>query len=495
MTKKYLIYCLVVIVFITGLNFVLPLQLYGTDGYYFWGLASYILEGKLENSNAFWTLYPAGFSFILSLIRMVLPWLDYKEAALSLLMLIFCAGPWIFHKAYRRLELTFQDCLFFFFFSAAGFYVASYYIEEVMAPQVFGYLILAIFPALFFSKRKRDLKLAIILILTLYLVHSMTVFIILFATAISAIFPATRKRAKYFFLLLSPFIFIKIVHWTLIITHSGETDFFWFPFNNILQMAHLNTSYRILTESMTRFLPYEFILSGAPLFFWLIFLIFKKENRKTPELFWFFTLFLICLGITINYKYWFYLFPIGWPLERYFGFMWLSIALSLPYIYQHLKSREKLLLKVCATLFILFGIGTAFWRVTRINPENADLLAWIEGMKSMVAVDEGPILFLFGPESIPYAYSTFAPHDIFFLFPAHQPKEWSLNLKNNTAGFYLEKPLASEMDRILQENNISLIVYGKEFNEQFSELNFSKRYSLVSDFNGLAYAYDLSKID
>ncbi len=490
MRKKYLIYCLIVILAIVSFNAILSMNFYSTDGYYFWGLAKYIEAGKLENSKAFWTLYPAGFSFILSIVRIILPWLTYNELSLVMLIGIFCIGPWIIHKSFKKLK--FWECVSVFLFSVGGFYIAIYYIQVIVAAQIIGYLVLPIFPALFFSDRKRDLYLAIVFLILLYLIHSMTAFLIVLTTAFSAFFSANRKRAKYLFIAALPLMLIKLSHILLINIYPSE-NYSWLPLNSILSKVGLQTSFKHFNSVLAIFVPYEFLLSGIPLFFWILIFGFKKTVRKIPAFNWYFTLFTVCGLITIFFKNWDFLFTISWVKDRYFSFMWLAIVFSLPYVYKEFKPREKLLFKVATSIFILFGVGTGFWRPTRVESASADLITWIKGMSVFVDEQDGPIAFLFGPDGIPYAYSIFAPHDIFFLFPVHEPKEWFVNLKNPNAGFYSKLPNSTDIEALMLEYNISFIVYGKEFSEEFANLKNSKHYSLVSNYKDEAFAYDLNK--
>lgn len=490
MKKKYLLYCAIIILGILAFNFVLPMRFYSTDGHYFWGLAKFIDAGKLMNSNAFWTLYPAGYSFLIGIFQIIFPWITYREFSIVTLIFLLCIGPWIIHKAYLRLNLKPWECVLFFFLSISGLYLAIYFIQVVVAAQIVGYLALPLFPALFFSERKRDLRLAIVLLILLYLIHSMSAFLIIFTTAISAVFPQNRKRAKYLLMLISPFIALKLLHFALIYLFPS-TNYEWLPLNAFLANFHLETSYRIPDMFINNFKPYEFFLSGIPLFFWILLVNIKRKAEFT----WYISLSLICSLIAAFFVNWNMLFPISWVMDRYFSFMWLAIAFALPYAYKEFKPREKKLFAAAALLFILFGTGTALWRSTRYEPDNEDLIDWIEGMSVFVQEDEGPIMFLFGPAGISYAYATFAPHDIYFLFPVHEPKEWLLNLKSPAAGFSGEIPNATEVENLLLKYNISFIVFSKEFADEFANLKNSKHYSLVSNYKDQAFAYDLSRAE
>ena len=490
MKKKYLLYCAIVILGILAFNFILPMGFYSTDGHYFWGLAKFIDAGKLANSNAFWSLYPAGYSFLVGLFQILFPWITYKGFSIFMLILTFCAGPWVIRKAYARLHLKAWECLLFFLFSISGFYLAIYFIQVVVAAQIIGYLALPLFPALFFSKRKRDLCLAILLLILLYFTHSMTAFLIIFTTAVSAIFSQNQQRSKYLLLLLLPFLGIKFLHFILINVYPS-TNYEDLPLNHILAIFHLETSYRLPDMFVNNFRPYEFFLSGIPLFFWILPAGLKKKLH--PEQTWYMTLFGICLLIALFFVDWNMLFPIPWVMDRYFSFMWLAIAFSAPYLYKKFKVSEKKLFASAAILFIFFGLGKAFWRSTRYEPDNEDLINWIDGMKVFVEEDEGPIVFMFGPAGVPYAYAAFAPHDIYFLFPVNIPETRTLNLTAPLVGFYSQIPTATKLEDLLIKYNISFIVYSKEFADEFANLKNSKHYSLVSNYKDQAFAYDLSR--
>lgn len=488
--KNYFLFSGVVIVGILGLHALLPLQFYSVDSHYFWGLAHYILEGKLQNSLIFWHIYPLFFAFPIAAAIFVFPSLSYTSMALGLLILLIVAGPLIFHRAYRELKLSFPALLFYFFFAMSGFYVVEYLVGETLVPQALGFLLLALFPALLFSKKKHDVFLALLLLVLIYFMHSATAFFILLATALSIFWKPTRKRVWLISLLLAPFLLLKALHLGLLL---GGVDIVNLPFNNFLQSLGLSTWDHGITDLFRHFSLYQFVLSGVPFFFWVLFLPFIKNKFRHPVVLWFVTLFLVSLFAFVAYDLWTELFHIGWPRDRYLGFLWLSFALTLPYGLKRQSRQFKTVFIPVAIFFIVFQFGMGFYRETRVQDDTEQLQAWINGLSQFVDEEDGPILFLVrenNPKT--YAYSFYAPHDIYFSFPYDINKNYLINRRTDPPGFSGSIPSQEEIEAILLDENIPLVVFIEEFKEPFDFLQDSPQYEFVSSFQNEFHAYQLS---
>lgn len=479
MKKYFLYYSLGVIASVVLINSFWALQLYGSDGYYFWGLSKFMASGKFENLNVFWNLYPSGFPLILAGVIKLIPSISYEQIGLGLLIAYLIIGPLIFMKAYDKFrENSFSKGLFFFYFATSGFYVVEYLVGEIILPQAFAYLLLPLFPFLIFSQKNKFYL--ICLLLTLYFLHSPTLLFILMSTTLCVFNKKTRGQTLWITVLLTPFLLLKILH--LLLLKFGYT-YNELPLNTFLSEYSLASNTRIFTEKFKSLPLYQLMLSGVPFFIWILFL-----KNKALEFVWYRNLALVATFAIIFFQTWSELLPFAWPKERYLGFLWLPIGLSFPYIFAN-KVKFKKGLIVLATMFIVFQYGMAFYRETRINEGIDKQINWLESLKKH---EPENIVVLYKGNGGTYSYGIFAPANIYQVFPTKESKSSTVNARTELPGYYKDILPESIEDNLI-DAQIDLIVIDKSFVEILKVLNSGKTYKLLSSFNDEAYAYILAE--
>ncbi|MBU0981948.1 hypothetical protein KKC94_04630 [Patescibacteria group bacterium] len=476
--KKILLYSLATIAALLLINFIWPLQFYGTDGYYFWGLGKYILAGKFANSEIFSHIYPLTFAFFTAPIQALFPSAEPKTLGLIFISFYLLVGPVIFAATYKL--KTPKETFYYFFFAMSGFFVVEYLIGESVLPQVFGYLLLPVFPAILFSQHKNATLLAAIFLFFVYLIHSATAFFILLSCAITFFWKPARKRTLPFFILAIPLITIKTVHLFAI-----GLDF-PLPFNHILFKWGLGTLPADLPSNYFDLSLTQFLLSGVPFFFWILTLPFTNKKRP-PQIYFFFSLFLVTTFAFFLYPQWSELFPVNWPRDRYLGLLWLSFALTLPFT---LKAQSLTFRKIfipISILFIVAQFSLALKRESTVDPYIDSQIAWIQSIKT-----DGAILFMSHENFNTYAYGILSPADIYFHFPNPDgglPKEMLINKRIASSSFNGHDPNPEDIQNFLTENGIKLVVFSKEFQPEFNFLLQSESFSQLSSFNDEIFVF------
>lgn len=479
MKKFFLLYSLSVSAVVILINEFWPLQLYGSDGYYFWGLAKFIVDGKLENTNIFWHLYPSGFSFMLAFLISLIPKLSYEQVGLGLLITYLILGPLIFIKIYNKeTKNSLIKGLFFFYFAVSGFYIVEYLIGEIILPQALAFLLLPLYPYLLFSHKNKIY--IVLLIFALYLLHSPTLLFILVSTALCAINKKTRKQTLWAAALLAPFILLKILHLVML---GLAWPYAELPFNSFLSEYNLSTSPKIFTETYVKLPMYQVLLSGVPIFIWILF-----SKNKRPEFVWYRSLALISTFAIIFYQSWSEILPFSWPRERYLGFLWLPIGLSFPYIFSQ-KIKFKVPMVAFTSMFIIFQFGMAFYRETRVNEHIEAQTEWLMSFKSY---DAKNVVVLYKGNGGTYAYGIFPPANIYQVFPTKESKTSMVNTRSELPGYYKDI-LPQNIEDNLINAEIDLIIIDKNFIEILKSLESSSRYKFASSFNDEAYAYILAE--
>lgn len=482
--KYWFLYAVLVFPLFFLINKFWSLSQYGSDNYYFWGLSKYLFDGKFENSTVFWPIYPKLLSFLLIPIHVFFPKAELGDVLVTAMATIFALGPILFILIHKNQSV--KRNFLFFFFSISGFWIIDYVVGISLAPQTYAYLLIPIFPALFFSQKKYANFLAYILIIILYLLHSMTAFIILVTTALCFFWKECRQKSTFILVLLSPFLIIKILHLLMLLTGF---DFPNLPFNDLFEKINLQSSWKYITKRMVYFDMYNFFLTGIPFFFWILFLGLKN---KKPEVRWYLTLSGICLFIVFFYKYWHYLLPVPWPLDRYFGYFWLSISLMLPYLFYNWRINVQKKFVYVAIFFIVFQVFTAFKRETYKNKDFEGLIAWTYSLKEEIAASDDPILFMYKP-GITYAYGIFSPLDIYFNFSVDDATmALNLNLRSEDSKFIWDTESPEKIMKKIEQKNFSLIIYDSKFDEYFSLLKSDSSYELISKkifFTDKVFAY------
>lgn len=316
----------------------------------------------MNNTLVAWPIYPKLFAIILAIPFLVLPTLKYSTLVLGVLILWMLIGPPIFKLTYKKLKLSFLESVFFFFFAMSGFFVMEYIIGEILVPQVIGFILLPLFPALFFSENKKERSLSIPLLFLIYLLHSATAVLIGMATVFSFAWKQTRSKTKRFFILASPILLLKSIHFFQLLT--GMENIFLSDKLFFLR-AVLGTERRINLPPVYHSLSLqELILSGLLLYIFIPILLFKNKKNRTPLAYWALTLFGISLLPLIIFDVWNSLFNFGWPKIRYLGFAWLSLAIMAPFFYKNLSLIKQKAFILLSSFFIVFQFGLAWQRET-----------------------------------------------------------------------------------------------------------------------------------
>ena len=484
-TKKILLYSLVVIAAALILSQLTPLSLYGTDGYYFFGLSKYLLAGDLQNSYFFSFAYPAFFAVLLTPFQVLN--LSYEATSYIFLALYLISGPLIFHFIYKK--NPWHLSLFFFFFSMSGFFVVEVLVGKILLPQALGFLLLPIFPALLFSKEKNASSKATALLILIYLIHSATAFFILLSTALSFVFKPLRKKVWPFAAFLLPVLLIKGLHFILL---QFNVPFESLPLFDFLHSIGFSTADRELTQVYSELPLKDIILSGVPFALFLPPLIFfkKKENPVPMAAYWFSALFIVTLFTLIFYQSWSELVPIGWTRSRYLGFSWLALALMLPLTFSTQTPKFKKIFSALALIFIIFQFTMAIQREAQVDTYVEDQIAWITNLQE--EVPNGNVFFMSAKNFGTYAYGILSPRSIYFHFPSQQGHyniEGTQNKRTPFPTFHGE-PSKANAESFFSEANISLIVVHNEFWEPFTFLEESPAYKELTPFQGELKAYE-----
>lgn len=467
-------------------------QFYNEYGLYYWGLGKFLSVGKFANSEVFSLVGPGLSAFIIAFLLNVFPNFNYEFFMLGSIIIILIAGPFIFRLAYKDFNFSFKEILFYFFFAMSGFYVVDYLIYSIAAPQVLAYILLPLFPALLFSKNKNTNITAAILLLIIFLIHPATGFIISLVTAASYIWKSTRKSVWLFSLILGPIIILKVIHTGLIV---GGLEFSQLPLNDVLNNFMLSTGISANSNEFNFESFYQLILSGVPIFFWIIILPFLNKKTKSPIIYWYLTFSIILLFAYIGFAYWSELFGVfNWPRERYLGFLWLSFGLTLPFGMAAIKGKIiKKMIIVLALPFIVFQFGMAFYRLTIVDEGIESRMNFIQEIKEYISEADGPILYMASPDLVTMSYSYFAPHDIYFMFPT--VLEDFKNRREPITGYYRDfKPIDEEIENSLKDFDISLAILSKGVPQLLRVMDKSPNYELVITFahkDDVIYVYDL----
>lgn len=466
----FLYFCAVAIFFLL-LNYFVPFKFYGTDPYYFWGSAKYFLAGKLDFEDIFWNLYPSGFTLILAGFVKLFTFLDFRSLLMTFLILSFICGPVFLKIAYKKLHLSFYELLFFFFFSISGFYVIEYLIGEILLPQAWAFLLIPLYPYAFFHKNRYGKLLTLFLI---YLLHSPTALLLTIVSSFFIFFKKYREKSIEIAIFMLPLLALKLMQILMLKVGFVYQDL---PLNKFLEIFYLKTSVQNFQPIFYRFSLMEFAYSGVPFFFWIL-LLNRKNFFKSPERIFYTLFFLLISLIIVFYKEWTLIFPIGWPRERYLGYLWISLGLCSICIVKDLNQKRRRVFYAIASIFIVMQSFMAIYRETRMNTQIENLISSIYELKVDSEANE-KVLFLSDSNANSYAYGIMAEKDI--LFSVSEPA--NINVRTWESIIFEQFKDKNLMLNFLLKNNIRVIVYSKEFAEYFSFLKDDAYYTLIDTNN------------